>query len=61
MLVQDMDWKKDFQEMSKAIKGFVQAQRKTNEKMKKLDDKYENNEGKYKENEEYENQDRRGN
>jgi hypothetical protein len=31
------DWKKDIQEMSKAIKGLVEAQVKTNEKMLKLE------------------------
>jgi hypothetical protein len=31
------DWKKDIQEMSKAIKGLVEAQVKTNEKMSKLE------------------------
>ena len=31
------DWKKDIQEMTKAIKGLVEAQVKTNEKMSKLE------------------------
>jgi hypothetical protein len=31
------DWKKDIQEMSKAIKGLVEVQVKTNEKMSKLE------------------------
>jgi len=31
------DWKKDIHEMSKAIKGLVEAQVKTNEKMLKLE------------------------
>ena len=31
------DWKKDIQEMTKAIKGLVEAQVKTNEEMSKLE------------------------
>ena len=31
------DWKKDILEMTKAIKGLVEAQVKTNEKMSKLE------------------------
>ncbi len=31
------DWKKDIQEMTKAIKGLVEAHVKTNEKMSKLE------------------------
>jgi hypothetical protein len=34
------DWKKDIQEMSKAIKGLVEAQVKTNEKMLKLEKQF---------------------
>ena len=34
------DWKKDIQEMSKAIKGLVEAQVKTNEKMLKLEEQF---------------------
>ncbi len=31
------DWKKDFQDLTKAIQGLVEAQVKTNEKMSKLE------------------------
>jgi len=34
------DWKKDIHEMSKAIKGLVEAQVKTNEKMLKLEKQF---------------------
>ena len=34
------DWKKDIHKMSKAIKGLVKAQVKTNEKMLKLEKQF---------------------
>ena len=34
------DWKKDIHKMSKAIKGLVEAQVKTNEKMLKLEKQF---------------------
>jgi hypothetical protein len=54
------DWKKDIQEMTKAIKGLVEAQVKTNEKMSKLEKQIAKEEEDKEDKEDYVQDDKKG-